>query len=140
MNAIEKMTDLLRLEQAMLAREQVECPVDHHFSKGLYVRTMFAPAGTLIMGKRHRQETCNMLIQGNLLIYAGPDEPPILFKAPCVFNSLPGAKKLGYAVTDVIFSNIHPTEETDLEKIEAEFIITAGEYLEANVRAELCLG
>jgi hypothetical protein len=36
--------------------------------------------------------------------------------------SEPGTKRAVYAETDVVWTTIHPTEETDLEKIEEEVI------------------
>jgi len=131
----EKAIDLADIEAEMRKHEEVDCPISHNFSPGVYVRTMFIPAGTLIMGKRHRHETCNILSQGEISIYMGKDTPAVRLVAPCIFNSMPGTKKLGFAHTDVIFSNVHPTNETDVEKIECEVIIPEQEYL-ANLGEE----
>jgi len=130
--------DINELEEAMKALPQVQEKVDHHFAEGVYVRTLFIPKGTLLIGKRHRLETCNMIVKGDISIYMGPGLPVRRFIAPCIFNSNPGTKKLGYAHEDTYFVNIHPTELKDLEQIEHMFIIPEKEYLEA--QGELCLG
>jgi hypothetical protein len=48
---------------------QVDIPVDHVFSGGIYLRSITIPAGTLVMGKRHRGATCNILMKGKLAVY-----------------------------------------------------------------------
>ena len=134
---------LVALENELLNMEQVETTLEHSFSPGIYVRQLFIPAGALIIGKRHRYETCNMLLKGELSLYMGPNRPAKKISAPCVFNSKPLVKKMGYAHTDVIFANVHPTNETDLEKIEEEFIITEEEYDALEIEHEggqKCLG
>jgi len=125
------------VENELLKHEQVEIPTTHSFMGGVYVREIFIPEGTILIGKRHRHETCNMLVSGTLSIYMGKHLPVKTLTGPCIFPSEPGAKKMGYAQTDVIFANIHPTEETDLEKIEDEFIIPEEEYLEMTKITEI---
>lgn len=136
--------DLKELETELLKLDQVEIPTDHQFMGGIYLRSISVPAGTLIIGKRHRYETCNMLLSGTMSVYIGEDQPTKMLIGPCIFRSDPGSKKMGYAHTDCVFMNLHPTDETDLEKIEARFIIPEEEYLlqEAGSlkEGELCLG
>ena len=122
--------NLIELENKLSELEQVEIPIIHDFMGGVYVRQMLAPKDTLIIGKRHRHETCNILLSGKLSVYVGANEPVKHIEGPCIFKSESGAKKMGYTHTDVIFLNIHPTIETDLDKIEAEFIISEEEYME----------
>jgi hypothetical protein len=44
--------------------------------------------------------------------------------------SKPGIKRAGYAHSDTVWICIHPTDETDLEKLEEHFIAqTDEEYL-----------
>lgn len=119
---------LKKIESVMLQREQVDIPVEHTFSGGVYIRQIFIPKGTIAMGKRHRHETCNILVSGELSIYMGKNIPMIKVKGPYLFTSKPNTKKFVYCHKDTIFMNIHPTKETDLEKIEKEFIITEEEY------------
>jgi len=129
MNKIETKSDgLVDLEKEMLKYPQIEAPVTHNFSDGVYVRELFIPADSWIMGKRHRYETCNILLKGKLSLYVGPGIPAKTIEAPLIFNSKPGVKKFAYAHTDTIFLNIHPTTETDVDKIEQEFIISEEEF------------
>ena len=125
---IKKEPSLKDVEDWMLEFPQVEAPATHNFAEGVYVRELFIPADSWIMGKRHRYETCNILLKGKLSLYMGSGVPAKTIEAPLIFNSKPGTKKFAYAHEDTIFLNIHPTSETDVDKIEQEFIISEEEF------------
>lgn len=116
------------LEGAMLQMEQVECPVNHHFGDGTYVRETHMPAGTFAVGKRHRFKVVNILLKGEITVYNGEKEGTSRMKAPCIFTSEPGIKKMAYFHEDTVWLNIHPAEETDVDKIEEKVLITDSEY------------
>lgn len=124
----EKEYTLKDIENEMLKHPQIDAPLTHNFADGVYVRELFIPKGSLIMGKRHRFETCNILLKGKLAMYIGKGEPSQVIEAPLIFNSKPGVKKFAFALEDTIFLNIHPTKETDVDKIEEIFIISEDEY------------
>jgi hypothetical protein len=129
--AIErKPVDLAEIEQKMLMQEQVEIPLEHIFSGGVYIRQITVKAGTLIMGKRHRHETCNCLLKGTLLVYVAEDKPPVEMVAPILFTTPPGTKKFAFCRADAVFLNIIPTNLTDPDEIEKLWIIPEQEYLE----------
>lgn len=133
--------NLIDLENYLRDYEQAEIPIVHEFMGGVYVRSIFVPKGTLIIGKRHRLETCNLLLVGEISIYMGEKIPVKRMKGPTFFKSEPFAKKMGYAHTDLIFINLHPTESKDLEEIEKQFIIPEEEYLQLTSGGEpKCLG
>lgn len=124
---------LYDLEKEMLkwpgAEGENPYPLEHIFSGGVYIRQMTAPADSLAIGKRHRYETCNMILKGEVSVYMGEGELPKRMKAPFLFTSKPMTKKMCYFHEETIFVNLHPTKETDLEKIESHFIIPEEEYL-----------
>ncbi len=122
--------DLARIESTMLTMEQqIDIPVEHIFSAGVYIRQIVIPAGTLIMGKRHRYECCNILLKGTLLVYVDEDKPPVPMSGPVIFTTPPGTKKFAYCKEEAVFLNIIPTKETDPDEIERQFIIPEQEYL-----------
>lgn len=123
-----KQPDLYDLEKKLSNFTQRVIPITHTFMGGIYLRTMHMPANTWAIGKRHRYKTCNMLISGELSMYMGKGIPAKRIVAPCIFESEPYQKKMFYTHTDVIFTNFHPTMETNLEKIEKKFIIPEEEY------------
>lgn len=99
---------------------QVECPLEHHFSEGLYARKLTIPKGTLVVGKVHRHRTLNICARGKIAILT-PTGPRI-FKAGDVVVTEPGLQKVGYALEETDWINVHATEETDLALIEAHFV------------------
>lgn len=101
--------------------EPAELKETHHFADGIYGRELFIPAGTVLTGKIHRHSTLNLLIQGDITVTTPEGMKRI--QAPAVFVSEPGTKKAGYAHTDTIWVNVHPTKITDLAAIEAKFIV-----------------
>ena len=122
-----------RLEGAMLQHEQVECPVDHFFASGVYVRQMTAPAGTLIVGHEHKTEHVCVLLKGSMTI-ATPDGVTRV-SAPLTFIAKPG-RKVALVHEDIVFQNIHATEERDLDKIEAQVITKSETWNETQALVE----
>lgn len=115
--------------------EEIQLNVVNTFSEGMYVRELHIPKGTLIEGKRHRKKTMNMLIKGHMTIYDGKETYEI--HAPFIAESEAFIKKTGFAHEDSVWVNIHTTNSTDLDEIEAEFIISEEEYIE---KERICHG
>jgi hypothetical protein len=111
--------------------------VKHHFSKSVYARELHIPAGTLIIGKIHKHENFNILSQGEMLVLSVDGAKHV--EAPFSTVSSAGVKRLAFAITDCVWTTIHGTDETDLEKIEEQFI--AKTYNDVIEKKEiLCLG
>lgn len=111
---------ILYIESEIAKVDQVECPIKHIFAPGVYAREMTIPAGTILTGKIHATEHINILSQGDISVLT--EEGMKRLQAPFSFVSKPGTKRVGYAHTDVVWTTIHVTNETDLDKIEAEVI------------------
>jgi hypothetical protein len=114
------------LMRSMADLPQVECPLRHHFSPGVYVREIFMPAGSVIVGKVHKTEHLNILQSGHVLI-ATPDGPPIELVGPVTFVSKAGVQKTLYILSDTTWSTVHVTDLRDLEQLEAA-LIEPGDY------------
>lgn len=115
--------DVVRDVQQQLSSspDQIEVPIQHHFAPGVYMRQMDAVAGTLVVSKMHRTEHMNILLKGSLTV--ATENGIELLKAPCVLKSMPGTKRIGYFHEDSSWITIHPTPDTDLEKIEQQVIV-----------------
>lgn len=103
---------------------QVECPVSHHFADGQYVRETHMPKGTFAIGKKHRFATINIILKGKLSVYNGENSPILQIEAPAIWTSEAGVQKMAYFHEDTIWVNAHPTKETDIKKIESQFIVS----------------
>ena len=114
------MPEILRIEKVLLNGVQVDCPVKHYQVDGVYVRSMFIPAGTLLTGKIHNFENIAILAQGTIRISNGTES--YVISAPHVMVDKPGVKRIGYAETDVTFITVHKTVNTEIEAIEKELV------------------
>lgn len=117
---------LARLETALLAETGVDMPVEHHFSRGVYARELSIPKGTVLVGKIHKFSQINIISKGEISVLT--DEGVKRIKAPFTLVSLPGVKRAGYAHEDTVWTTIHGTDETDLERLEEQLI--AGSFEE----------
>lgn len=99
------------------------CPLKHSFAPGLYVREIFIPKGTIIVGKIHKHEHPNFLMSGEAIVRteAGGDQ---VLKAPLSMISQAGTKRLIFAITDLVWITVHLNKEDtkDLKHLE-DFII-----------------
>lgn len=109
--------ELFALQAATADLPPVDCPLQHSFIDGVYVRTIFIPAGTVIVGKIHKHSHANILSQGEVSVFTEGGGLQRL-KGPLTMVSAPGTKRAVYAHTDTTWTTIHATEEKDLEKIE----------------------
>lgn len=98
----------------------VDAITSHYFAPGIYLRSLFMPAGSVAVGKVHRHETMNILISGTMQVTT--DDGVATLQGPAIFNTRPGTKKVAHAITDCLFCNIHPTKLTKVADIEAKFI------------------
>lgn len=133
MNVIKKIDkyNIEQIKEQMKEMDTVDTPSFHHFTDGLYTRETHMDAGTLAIGKKHKYSVTNILVKGHISVIM--DDMVTEWVAPCVFVSEPGVSKIAYFHEDTIWLNCHPTEETDLEKIEADVITSDNEEL-------VCLG
>ena len=111
---------ITKAETALLSMPQVEIPPVHRFSKGVYSREITIPAGTLIVGKIHKHQNLNIISKGDVSFFSVDGSSRV--QAPYSWVAEPGVKRVIYAHTDTVWTNVHGTDETDLEKIEDQFI------------------
>lgn len=116
-------------EEVMKKLPQVECPVTHHFSQGVYARQILIPKGTVLTGKIHKYPQLNICSKGELSVLTEDGVKRV--GAGFHVVSPAGTKRIAYAHEDTIWTTIHGTEENDLEIIESYFIAQDdAEYLE----------
>lgn len=122
--SVENVRNFISEIEAHLAKqEQIDVPVTHHFSKSVYAREMTLAKGSLVIGKIHKYQNLNILSQGEASILS--IDGAIRVKAPYTFVASPGTKRMIFAHEDLVWTTIHGTDETDVDKIEEEFILTS---------------
>jgi hypothetical protein len=119
---------IIRLERAIAKLPQFDCPLQHYFVDGLYVREIFIPKGCVLVGYIHMEPCITTISKGVIVIADGQDTK--IFRAPLTFTCPPGSKKAGYALEDTIWADayVNADNECDVDKLEAR--------LTANTHAE----
>lgn len=118
-------------ERTMLAHEQTDCPVVHHFGPGIYIRELRMKAGIFAIGHRQRQQHMNVLLKGRVLMLQS-DGTTVEVAAPMTFVGQPG-RKMGYVLEDVVWQNIYATDITDVPTLETMFLDKSAAWEEADV-------
>jgi hypothetical protein len=124
-------------DSLLAAPEHAEMPVNHTLIDGVYTRSLFIAKGTLLVGKIHLKECVNIVAKGDISILTEGGSGR--FQAGHVAVSAPGIQKLGYAHEDTVFINVFRTDETDIDKIEAEIASEEFTALAAEKKETLCL-
>ena len=99
---------------------QAPVSITHSFGPGVYIRQMEAKAGHIIIGHPHTTAHTNMLIKGKCL-FLNPDGTVVTLEAPLTFAAAPG-QKVAYVIEDMTWANIHATDETDVDALEAMYL------------------
>jgi hypothetical protein len=112
-----------RLQSAMMALPQVDCPLIHRFTPGMYSREIFNPKGVLIVTKVWKVEHQFALIKGKLSVMA-EDGTVAHIQAPHVGITKIGTRRVIFAHEDSVFVTFHanPTDETSIEKLEESLL------------------
>ena len=112
---------LYKLQASIGELPEIDCPLQHVFAPGAYARTIFIPKGAVLVGKIHKHQHLNILSQGVVTVMTETGGLETLY-GPVTMSSQPGTKRAVYAHTNVVWTTIHLTNETDLDKIEEEVI------------------
>jgi hypothetical protein len=109
---------IMRLTQTMLAMpgEKREFHVEHTIKDGMYMRKLFIPKGSLIVGKIHKLDCINIVAQGDISVVTETGSARV--GAGYTVVSPAGLQKVGYAHEDTVFINVFRTDETDIDEIE----------------------
>ena len=114
--------DRLQAEMSLLPQAGEEnLRTEHRFYPGIYCRSVWRAAGTLIVGKVHKEAHKFICVAGEIAV-ASPGRDLVTLKAGDCLDSAPGTKRATLALTDAIGMTVHHTYLTDLEQIEAALI------------------
>jgi len=108
---------------------QIDCPLVHRFTPGLYVREIFMPKGALIISKIHKTEHPFTVSKGHAAVWT-EESGVVEIKAPFTGITKPGTRRILLIREDCIWTTYHPTQETDLERIEEQIILRSEKPLE----------
>jgi hypothetical protein len=112
--------------------DDTDWPLKHTFSNGIYARELTIPEGGLIVGKIHKTQHHNFLLKGEIIVLTEEGKVNLL-QAPCTIVSEPGTQRVGYALTETVWTAVHLNESNtqDIELLEKENVVDNFEaYLE----------
>ena len=110
-SAIER----LAVEMAALP-QPVLPPTEHYFAGGMYARKMRLPAGTLIVGKRHKHDHFFVLCSGTMDV--ADETGTHRLESGAVVCAKAGTKRALFCITECIGMNVHLAATTDLDELE----------------------
>lgn len=119
-SAIQRAKDsptINRMEELIAKAPQVEFPLIHRFTPGLYIREIFMPAGAVLTSKIHKTEHPFVISKGRVSVYSEGQGVEMLV-APHTGVTKPGTRRVLCIHEDTVWITFHPTQETDLEVIE----------------------
>jgi len=101
--------------------ENQNCPVTHRFADNCYLREIFMPKGTLIIGKIHATQHFNVILKGDVTVLTATGVERL--SAPYTFISEAGTQKVVAVHSDCIWQTLHVTDSKDLDEIESQVIV-----------------
>ena len=118
--------------------------VDNVIADGVLARTVLMPKGDIVIGEKHRGETINILIRGEIKVWVNGEVKHI--KAPYMVKSKANTRKVFYIIEEAVWTTVHKVTSTNLDEIEDEVVIkTSNEDLvkelkQINIEELKCLG
>lgn len=110
--------ELARRMLALPPEQQLNFALEHIFCEGMYLRKMFIPKGSLLVGQVHKLPCLNLVCKGDIAVMTETGSARV--GAGYTVASPAGTQKLGFAHSDTVFVNIFRTDLTDLAAVEAE--------------------
>lgn len=112
--------EVLDLVHAAIAEKpQVELPVKHVFTKGLYSRELFMPAGLELMSKCHKTQHQFVIAYGDVDIYLkGRGWERVIGYLKGVTE--PGTRRVFRTYADTMLITFHPTDRFPTLECDAE--------------------
>jgi quercetin dioxygenase-like cupin family protein len=122
---IPSRAEIDRLQAELIKLPQYEPKTQHHFAPGLYLRTVWSPAGSVIVGKVHKTEHFYAVLSGRIRVTT--DQGVIELDArdgPQILTCPVGTKRAVFVIEDAWRMNVHlnPKNITDIEALEAELV------------------
>jgi hypothetical protein len=122
-NLLMSVIDIDDLIDKMLLMPQVEMKVEQILAGGIYIRQITIPKDTFAVGKIHKYDTCDIVLEGSMLLYNGFGIEPSKIDAPMVFETLAGKQKVGYSLKKTVWMNCFAAKSKNIEEIEKDLYI-----------------
>lgn len=115
---------------------QLDLPLVHRFTPGLYVREIFMPTGAIVLSRVHKTRHPFVVSKGRAAVWS-EETGVVELAAPHTGITEPGTQRLLIILDDCIWTTFHPTKETDLAKLQDELTSTPDVSYIASLAAPL---
>jgi hypothetical protein len=118
--AVPTREKILALEAQMMALpKEHHIPADnaHAFCPGVYARSIYMKAGTLVTSRIHKTQHFFAVLKGSCTVVNTHGERELI-EAPYLGVTMPGTKRVLLIHEDVIWTTFHATDMTNVEEIE----------------------
>lgn len=112
------------LEAALLERfRRIECPLNHTFLPGVYIREIFMPANSKVTSKIHKERHAYFVLKGSAEVWIDGVGWQLI-KAPHYGITEPGTRRVLKILEDTFWITIHsnPDNGENLDEIEERII------------------
>jgi hypothetical protein len=111
MEEITEISAIDRIEAELGDLPSVECPLEHFFPKGIYVRKIFMPANTLIVSMKHKTAHPFFILKGKVAVLkeseGGGFEEEALYVGGDMGITKPGTKRFLWNIENTIWVTCH---------------------------------
>jgi len=136
---IQILQKIIEMQPNAFHGDSDNCPLKHSFCDGFYVREIFIPKGTVVVGKIHKHAHPNFLMSGVVSVVT--EEGNEIIEAPKAMISKAGTKRAVLALEDCVWITVHlnPENTQDLSILEDQII--SKDYKSLGMEGDLqCLG
>lgn len=115
-----------RLQAELVKLPQYEPKTDHYFANGLYMRTVWSPAGSVIVGKVHKTEHFYAVLSGRVSVTteSGVVELDATKNGPQILTCPIGTKRAVVVLEDAWRMNVHLNLDNvaDVDELEEQLV------------------
>lgn len=130
----QKQVDVLL--NGMSKLPQVDCPLIHRFTPGMYTREIFMPKGTLIVSKIHKTEHPYVITKGVVSVWI-EGVGVQLFKAPYVGVTKPGTRRILFIHENCSWMTFHATNHKTPKDAETDIIYNPEKDEQIEIQSEV---
>lgn len=118
-------------EQFAEGEDQIECPVTHTISGGMYARQITIPEDTFLTGQMYKYDHIDIMVSGKMVVSTDDGITKIL-EGFNIFPSKAGKKRAGYALAETVWVTITSFPQSNLsgDEIQAEITVDGLEEFE----------
>ena len=122
------------LELELSKHPQVDIPVTHRYSGGIYAREIIIPKGAMLTGRIYKEDHFDVMVSGDVTV-TGCDGKKRL-KGFHIFEGNRGKKRAGYAHEDTHWITFHSSPEMAAD--DYIYRLTSNSFAEFEQEVKLC--